>query len=109
MDSITDIPGYREAVQAEADARDLAFLDLTESICGIDVRPLTSAHVLMLVGSGNPLVIGGRLPKFPDVALFLWAVSPSFKPCSKARHKFLKSIRHLDFDTTRDAIDKYID
>lgn len=43
-----DIPGFREAVKAENDARDAAFLNLNSTICGVELRQITPRDFLIL-------------------------------------------------------------
>jgi hypothetical protein len=74
MELLDQIPGLREAVDHERYVRELAYLELPESICGIDVAPLTLGHVLKLGVVGNPFVVGGNLG-LTDAAALLVALT----------------------------------
>jgi hypothetical protein len=52
---------YREAVEREGDIRDLAFLGQPEAISGLEVRPLTSRHVLWLQLARSPFLTNGQV------------------------------------------------
>jgi len=92
-----EIPGYLEAVRRENDIRDAAFLDLTTSICGIEVRQLTPRDALILDGLDNPLMRGG-IPTESQLAHFLWLLSPSYKHGSKVRRfLFARKVRNVKF------------
>jgi hypothetical protein len=60
---------YAEAVERENDVRDLAFLGQPESIFGVEVRPLTSRHILWLQLTRSPLLTGApvELPMVPGI------------------------------------------
>ena len=77
MDGLSQIPGYSEAIRKENESRDLAFLNLPQSVCGIDIGPFTLRKYILLEGIGNPFVCGGNiLPA--HVAQFLWILSPGW-------------------------------
>lgn len=67
------IPGLREAIEAEQHIRDTSFLALPESVCGFDVKPLTLRHVLTLGAVGSPFMRGGH-PMPHDVGAFMCIV-----------------------------------
>ena len=104
----SDIPGYREAIKREGDVRDASFLDLTTSICGVEIRQMTPRDLLILDGVGNPLVVGG-LPTPAHVAQFLWLLSPKFKPNSKGRQWiFTAGIRRINYIAAVRDCRKYV-
>lgn len=67
---------YRAAVEAETTARDIAFLDAPDVVCGKPVRKMTIPDVIMLDGLASPFVCGGRKPTPDDVVTFLWVMNP---------------------------------
>ena len=72
------IPGLSEAVKRESDIRDVSFLDLTTTICGIEIRQMTPLDMMVLDGVGNPLMYG-RIPSPVQLSFFLWKLSPKFR------------------------------
>jgi hypothetical protein len=73
------IPGYREAVAAEREARDYAFLELPREICGIDAAPLTLYRLVTRFAIGCPFLGESNVMERPDpageIASFIWHVS----------------------------------
>ena len=115
VDWLKEVPGYREAIESESRQRDIAWLNLTETINGVEVLPFTPNHFLILsrIIPGSPFICGGQ-PCETDVPIFLWVVSPQFIAGNSwrarvRRHRFVSRCRKLDFFKTCDAIAKYID
>ena len=77
------IPGYREAVQRERFVRDTAFMPVTETVAGFELRPLSLRDWMLLRISRNALVTGDT-PTPRDLSRFLWLLSPGYGP-----HAFL--------------------
>jgi len=103
------IPGYLDAVEREAAIRDAAFLDMPESILGLQVNPLTIRIFLALNGIASPFV-RGEAATAADVARFLWAVSPLYSPTyHKARANFVAGLRKLKAEPLTKAIRAYMD
>jgi hypothetical protein len=69
------IPGYREAIEAEARHREGAFLRLPEFVCGIQVEPMTLRRFTLL----NHLGIEPGA-SWESLELFLWLMSPHYTP-----------------------------
>jgi hypothetical protein len=122
MPALPPIPGYAEAVQKERELRNTAFLDVPEQIASVEVKPLTMDHLLILDAVKSPFTTGRQLAieTLPiDVSIFLWIVSPQFRPFSdnpeqrkkdQAVHRrFIASLRKLDFLAAMPAIDAYIE
>jgi hypothetical protein len=110
---LDQIPGYREAVEAaemeEESLRDFAYTGWPESICGAEVKQFTPRHFLLLCSIKSPFLCGGD-PSPEDVGLFLWVVSPEFKPFDlEARARFLESIITLPYAESVQEIRAYID
>lgn len=106
-----EIPGWREAVERENAVRDESFLGLTETLCGIEVLPLSAYHFLILEAVHSPFVCGG-VPNEVDIARFLWIVSPQFRPTTtradrKLRDKFIRRLSNLDWEQSVKAITTY--
>jgi hypothetical protein len=74
-----DIPGYREALVVEREARDYAFLALPRQICGIDVLPLTLRHLVTRFMINCPFLCERTVLDRPDpvgeIGAFIWHVS----------------------------------
>jgi hypothetical protein len=94
------IPGLREAEEREGSAWDAAWLGLNESICGIEVKPFTPRHDLMLGWNGlrSPF-LGGPWPEdgldlVAHINAFMWGVSPGFAPNQPLREfLFIRRLR----------------
>lgn len=112
MNPLADIPGYLEAVNRENESRDLAFLDVPESICGIDILQMTPRHLVMLDRSNNPFLFTPAPVDpdlFPQLVVFLWALSPDYVMGEgAAKTKFVKSCRKLKFISTVQAVETYV-
>jgi hypothetical protein len=79
------IPGYREAIEAEARQREGAFLRLPEFVCGVQVEPLTLRRFTLL----NHLGIE-TAATWENMELFLWLMSPAYTPrngWARTRHQ----------------------
>lgn len=89
---LSSIPGYEEAKQREQEARDLAFCDWLVPLCGQQVQQFNLTHLIVLGNCDNAFVSNGS-PQPEDVAFFLWAVSPNYRPAdNRARDKFVRKI-----------------
>ncbi len=87
------IPGYREACESEQANRNLATLQFTVPLCGIEVNQLNPRHVVLLNFCHNAFIEGGRTPRPEDICFFLWVISPQYSLDTKKRDKFIK--RHI--------------
>lgn len=113
-----EVPGYADAIDRETRGRDIAFLGLTEFICGIEVLPFSPYHFLRLSLVGCPFVCGG-IPEPEDVSRFLWVVSPKFKDNALMltrwrRNQFVAMkcrplVSSDQIDNTIQAIGKYLE
>ena len=75
FDPCAEIPGYAEAVEKQDLVRDVAFLGVTEIVCGISVAPMTFRHLLWLQMIGSPFIGAGD----PDVTTLHLAMAGFFK------------------------------
>ena len=98
------IPGLREAIEAEQHIRDTSFLPLPESVCGFDVKPLTLRHVLMLGAVGSPFMRGGH-PMPHDIGAFLIVVGDwkGFK-----RWCCLRKLGRVAFRDAVESVDSFV-
>lgn len=109
-----DIPGFAESVARENFQRDLAFNpDAPEFVAGVAVRPLTLRHLQIIRAVNSPFFYG-RPPAPEDCAVFLWIVSPRFRPLKTWRDKlarlmFVRGLRRLKFGPCIDDIRRYLD
>lgn len=98
-----DIPGYAQAALRENELRAVPFLGLPEHIGGVPAAPLTLRRVQWLTFCRSPFLLkldAEALEAKPDIAadtlLFLWIVSPEFKPGNlRARDRFFDRHRHV--------------
>lgn len=83
-----DYPGYEEAVDRECLIRNAAFLDITETVAGFELVPLTIERWIILRIAKNALLYGD-VPTPESLAQFLWVCSPRFNAMGKGRAWFL--------------------
>lgn len=119
---VLEIPGYAEALASERRERNAAFVSgLHETICGVDVRPLTPRITLELDAAGSPFFSGG-LPTEADVFAFFWHLSPArvSRPPSwwvfgrkrwvnREKDKLARKLVTLDYVETVLAIKEFIE
>lgn len=104
MKLVDQIPGLREAIEAEQHIRDSAFLPLEEKILGFWVQPLTLRHVLTLGSIGSPFIRGG-IPSPADAGAFMCIVGNwrGFK-----RWLMLRQLGRVNYRQIVEAIDEYV-
>jgi hypothetical protein len=103
--NLTDqIPGLAEAIEKEQHVRDTSFLELPESVCGFDVKPLTLRHVLTLGAVGSPFMRGGH-PMPHDIGAFLIVVADwkGFK-----RWCCLRKLGRVAFRDAVESVDSFV-
>jgi hypothetical protein len=104
-----DIPGFPEAVERQNDDRDAAFLELTTSICGIEIRQMTPEDFLILNGINSPLLRGG-IPSPAHVAKFLWHLSPDYNPQSESAFSaFMHKVGKINYADAIKSIKAYLE
>ena len=94
-----DCPGYAEAARREDELRSVPFLGLDERIAGLPASPLTLRRVQFLTMVRSPLLAKLDVSVLMDkpgiaeyIMVFLWIVSPKFKPGNtRAKKKFFKT------------------
>lgn len=92
MNSVLEIPGYQEAIQRERFIRDAAFLGVSETVAGFELKPFTLRHYIVLRIANNPLLMGGT-PSPVELAQFLWLCSVGYRPDARAMRRFMKRCR----------------
>lgn len=70
--------------QIDESLRERAFLSVTETINGVEVKPFTLRHLHILSHIQSPFIYGG-VRKIEDIGLFLWVVSPNYSAEVKTR------------------------
>lgn len=111
---IWSIPRYAETVAHEQQLRDGAFLGLNEWINGVEAKPFAPEHHNILTELGSPFIVNSeRQPRPGDILVFLWIVSPRWRPQNTllgrwAKRRFFRSLRDINFQATVRALDQYI-
>jgi len=90
-----------ESWQAES------WLNLTTEISGVEVRQMTLNHFFLLDGIESPF-LKNRSFTPGDLGVFLWILSPDYKPCDKARNQFIKSIVNVNIAEAVNDISDYL-
>lgn len=111
------VPGYREALDQEREDREIPFLDLPETLCGIEVRPFTPLALLRLDAAKNAFAVGG-FPNEIDIGFFLMVVSADYTTPSRFEQAigiawlrcflFGRRIRKLKSQRAIEQIDAYL-
>lgn len=85
---LSKVHGYDRALhrgyQLEESYREYSYLDLSSSICGVAIGPLTFQIFLQLCRAGSPFLVGGA-PFIHDVAFFLFRLSPAYEEARSAK------------------------
>lgn len=97
------------AKQQQQDTLDSAWVDAKPSICGITIRHLRVADILVLEAAQNAFISSRRQPTPGDVQQFLWWLSPRFSLSKCRRFLFMFRIRKLDFAQAAAEIGQYVD
>lgn len=71
---LDDIPGYREAVQREAKAREAACVGVSREVAGVPLRQMTLEDYLLLDAINSPFICGGYIMRMDCLKFlaFLW-------------------------------------
>jgi hypothetical protein len=90
FDPYAEIKGYAEFVRQQEFERDAAFLRVRETICGYEVDPLTTRHLLWLYTIESPFLVDKKIRADEGalhVAAFMRVVTPGFNPLSKLNRR----------------------
>lgn len=98
---------YFAAIRGEQEDRAIAFLELKENICGIEVEPLTLLKMELLRIAGSPFIVGGTVSQ-TSIIQFLWIVCSNFVPNPQVRDEWIAR-NPIDFQKAREEIDDYLD
>lgn len=117
MSLLDVIPGYREAIEREAEIRENGFVLPYHSLCGFKVEPITLRHLIVLFSIKSPFLCGGAVTP-EQVAMFLWVMSTefSFKPdvglaekiTAWRKERFFRKCSLLKYTDTVNQIDEFI-
>lgn len=103
-----DIAGYTDAVASETSDRTFAFLELPETIGGVECEPLTPYRIEWLKAARSPFMIGGKVST-AAVMQFLWLVNKGFSKKIEDRDAFIAKHLEIDYAQTVKDIDEYLD
>lgn len=104
-----NIPGLKEAIEAERFERATAFVLELESICGVPVLPMNIWHVMALDVIGSPFMSRQDSFSHDDVTNFLWLLNPRYEPNALAKRWFyLTRCRKLPVEKVVIGIAKFI-
>jgi hypothetical protein len=65
------IPGLKAAVEREQKVREQSFLEYPETVCGVEVQPLTLRRMLLLLSIESPFICGGPVEPYDVGAFFV--------------------------------------
>jgi hypothetical protein len=75
---LDEVPGLKEAVLKERKNRLLAFFEVSQTVCGFEVMPLTLWRLGLLELHNSPF-LSYRVPTPQELMDFLWVMSPEFE------------------------------
>ena len=99
---------YFAAIRGEQEDRAIAFLELKENICGIEVDPLTLLKMELLRIAGSPFIVGGTVSQ-TSIIQFLWIVCTNFVMGNPQVRDEWIATHPIDFQKAREEIDDYLD
>lgn len=107
------LPRFQAQAQREAEARDRAFLDLSYTLCGEDVRQMSAADLFLLQGLENPFVCGGKIAP-AHIAQLIWCLHTANNPEQPLRNEFRKGrmiarIGKIPYGKAVDEVTAYVD
>jgi hypothetical protein len=76
--NLRDIPGFKEAVEAELAVRSSVLLGIGADVCGVEVRPFTVLDLIHLQAIKSPFVAGGFISRM-DCLRFLVLQSVDYR------------------------------
>jgi hypothetical protein len=104
---MSDIPGYREAIERERDLRAVAYLDLPEIVCGERVRNITPRLLTVLTVFKSPFIIGGPVDP-THIAQFIWACHVEYDPKNRRRrNQVCNRVADIPFLRAREEVDEF--
>ena len=98
------IPGLGEALSRERISRGASFLPIQETVCGVDVGPLTLGNIIALESIESPFVAGGAVFA-RDVATFLIIVSGAR---GWRRRRLLRRVGKMGYPAAVDSITGFV-
>lgn len=84
-----------------------SWLNLTTEIAGVEVCQMTLHHFFLLDGIESPFIKNKAFSP-GDLGVFLWILSPDYKPCLKARSIFIKKIVSINIPKATQDINTYL-
>jgi len=92
--NLHDIPGYKEAVEAEQAARSSVLLGIGTQICGVEVRPFTVQDLIHLQAIKSPFVSGGFISRMDCLRVLVMQATNYRRPGQGWLERFLLKRRN---------------
>ena len=103
---IVVIPGFREAVERERKIRNQSYLDdIPETLCGIEVKPLTLRKLILLGEIESPFVVGGHVTPYHIGAFFVVMTERT----GFSKWRLLRQVSFLSAESAIEAIKAFMD
>lgn len=99
---------YEKVVKRDQDSRDAAYLELTTSVCGVEIRQMTLADLIVLDGLPETQAVFAGVAFRECLLAFLWRLSPRYRPGWLAAFLFARKHRKIDFAEARKRITDYV-
>ena len=100
------IPGLREAIDKEQYARLVSFLELDETVCGVDLRPFRLHDLCNLRAIKSPFIVGGPITQLAAVQFFVYQCTKR----SRLRRWFMiNRLGRIPLETLANAITTFLD
>lgn len=98
-----------EAAEAEAAARRAEdFIEVSRTVCGLELRQVTPRDLLLLDYAGSPFIRGGDIAP-ASIAQFLWQMLERQPQGWLSRRRFFRHCAALGYDDSVAQIKAYID
>ncbi len=104
---------FAEERRSEDERRKVAFLDMTYTVCGEELRCMTARDVLILDGLENPFVAGGQIHP-AHIPQFIWLLSADNDRSRPLRSAFKKGrmiarVRKLDYGQAHREVSAFVE
>lgn len=92
ISSLDEHKEYLAAMENEKWVRQVAYLNLTETISGFECRDISLFDLLLFRNTENLLFAPSMIPRIEDLAQFFWILSPHYSATARGRgHAVLNS------------------
>ena len=104
---------FAEERTQEEERRKLAFLDISQDLCGEPVRCMTARDMLLLDGLRSPFMVGGQISP-AHIPQFVWVLALANNPATPfrtalAKGRLIGRARKWEYDWSMKQINGYLE